>query len=157
MFPSDDALDGAHTEVFTFLLGVKAQTPNTKAPWAGARQGAPLLTSRGQKGAQTSCLATVVVPDFEPLTRRQVPIQWYCIQVSSHPGAQESLTAPFPQLTQAVTMYHQLNHWTLICGQSITPHYPDAGPHFTAWLKKTTPGCFPHLSPHLLPMEPSRI
>lgn len=93
-------------KVFTFFLGVKAQPPNTKAPWAGARQEASLLTSRGQKGAQTSCLATVVMPDFEPLTRRLVPVQWYCIQVSSHPGAQESLTAG--HLTQAVTMYHQL-------------------------------------------------
>lgn len=94
-----------------------------------------------------------MVPDFEPLTRRLVPIQWYCIQLSSHPGAQESLTAPFPYLTQAITMCHQLYHRALICGQSITPHHPDAGPHFTACLKRTTPGCFSHLSPHLSSMK----
>lgn len=52
MFPSDDALDGAHREVFTFFLGVKTQPPNTKAPWAGARQGAPLLDKqRSERGS----------------------------------------------------------------------------------------------------------
>lgn len=39
-------------KVFTFLLGIKAQTPNTKAPWAGARQGAPLLDKqRSERGS----------------------------------------------------------------------------------------------------------
>lgn len=35
-------------KVFTFLLGVKAQTPNTKVPWAGA----PLLDKqRSERGS----------------------------------------------------------------------------------------------------------